>query len=52
LLQWVTYEIGKHPEIQKKLHDEVTRVLNGRDPTSEDYEQLEYVNAVIMETLR
>ncbi|EFC45549.1 predicted protein [Naegleria gruberi] len=52
LMQWVSYEISKKPEIQDKLFKEVTEVLNGRDPTYEDVEKLHYVNAVLMETLR
>ncbi|KAG2377808.1 hypothetical protein C9374_008893 [Naegleria lovaniensis] len=49
LLQWTTFELSKRPEILKKLQTEVTRVLNGRNPTYDDYNSLEYVNAVIME---
>ncbi|KAG2374401.1 hypothetical protein C9374_010971 [Naegleria lovaniensis] len=52
LLQWVTYEISKRPHIQERLFHEVQHVLNGRDPTFDDFEKLEYVNMVIMESLR
>ncbi|KAG2374400.1 hypothetical protein C9374_010970 [Naegleria lovaniensis] len=52
LLQWVTYEISKRPEVQERLFKEVQKVLNGRDPTFDDFEKLEYVNMVIMEALR
>ena len=50
LLQWVSYEISKRPDVVKSLQDEVDRVLNGREPTYADFQSLDYVNGVIMES--
>lgn len=36
----------------KKLQQEVDEKLQGRDPTYDDFPKLDYVNGVIMETLR
>ncbi|KAL9642647.1 hypothetical protein ABK040_009726 [Willaertia magna] len=53
LLQWITYELAKHPEIQEKARMEVDKVLeNGRKPNYDDYGNLNYINAIIAETLR
>ena len=52
LLQWTLYELSKKPEIQEKLYKEITQILQGRDPTYDDYDTLVYVNCVIMESLR
>ncbi|KAL9643365.1 hypothetical protein ABK040_014818 [Willaertia magna] len=53
LLQWTTYQLSKHPEMQKKAREELDRVLiDKRRPTYEDYGNLNYINAIIAETLR
>ncbi|KAG2372836.1 hypothetical protein C9374_013116 [Naegleria lovaniensis] len=55
-LQWTCYELSKNPHIQQRARDEVDRLLgkgvNARSPNFEDYAQLHYVNAVIMESMR
>ncbi|KAF0978368.1 hypothetical protein FDP41_002883 [Naegleria fowleri] len=55
-MQWCVYELGKRPEIQQRAREEVDRILgkgpNARKPYFDDYSQLHYVNAVLMETLR
>ncbi|KAF0977933.1 hypothetical protein FDP41_003255 [Naegleria fowleri] len=53
-LQWITYRIAKHRDIQEKIRKEVFEVFgpHPRPITFEDYEKLIYTNSVIMETLR
>ena len=46
-MTWLTYELAKHPEYQKRLHDEVDqfyKMLNGRDMTYEDCEHLPFMS--------
>lgn len=51
---WGCHLIGSHPEVQKKLHDEIDRVLGdtNRPLTKEDLKELDYLDCVIKETLR
>lgn len=53
-VSWACQLIGSHPEIQKKLHDEIDSVLGHSDNhlTNEDLKQLKYLDLVIKETLR
>ncbi|EFC42580.1 predicted protein [Naegleria gruberi] len=51
-LRWASYYISKNTQVQERLWREIDAVLNGRNPTYEDYQSLEYVNAVLLETLR
>ncbi|KAG2388627.1 hypothetical protein C9374_000066 [Naegleria lovaniensis] len=56
-LQWATYRIAKHKDIQEKIRQEVESVMalssNSKSAIScQDYEKLIYTNAVLMETLR
>ncbi|KFP18514.1 Cytochrome P450 2W1, partial [Egretta garzetta] len=52
-LQWAILLLMKHPEIQKKVHAEIDRVL-GPDslPTFEDRKNMPFTNAVIHEVQR
>ena len=53
-LAYGTYVLATHPEIQKKLQDEVDSVLEGTDPVM-DYEtvaDLEYMDLFVKEVLR
>ncbi|KAL9654311.1 hypothetical protein ABK040_010342 [Willaertia magna] len=53
LLQWVTYELAKHPEVQERARKEINELLqNNRSPTYDDYCKLNYINAIIFEGLR
>ncbi len=52
LLTWFFYCLGRHPEIEANVHDEVDRTLNGRLPTVEDIPNLVYLRQVIDETMR
>lgn len=50
---WVLHEISRHPEVQEKLHAEVTSVLpSGEIPQYKDLQNLPYLRAVVKETLR
>jgi cytochrome P450 len=58
-LTWSAYLLAKHPEIQKRLRDEVTQTL-GEDPQASDpspdfvnlLKQMPYLNGIMYETLR
>ncbi|KAL9641998.1 hypothetical protein ABK040_004054 [Willaertia magna] len=52
-LQWLMFELCRHPEIQEKMREEINKVLpNKEKPKIEHFSQLHYVNQVIKETLR
>ena len=51
-LTWAFYLLGKAGWAEAALHEELDRVLGGRDPTEEDVPRLPYARAVIEETLR
>ncbi|XP_077172729.1 cytochrome P450 2W1-like isoform X2 [Paroedura picta] len=52
-LQWAVLLLTKHPEIQRKVQEEIESVLeSGRLPTSEDRKHLPFSNAVIHEVQR
>ena len=51
-LTFAWYLIGRHPEVEARLHEEVDRVLAGRAPTAADVEQLPYTKAVLSESMR
>ncbi len=52
LLTWFFYCLGRFPEYEAKVQDEVDRTLNGRMPTFEDIPKLVYTRQVIDETMR
>lgn len=51
-LSWSWYLISQHPEVERKLVDEWSRVLGGRTPSPEDLTELPYTEAVITEAMR
>uniref|UniRef100_A0A0W0FIQ3 Putative cytochrome P450 n=1 Tax=Moniliophthora roreri TaxID=221103 RepID=A0A0W0FIQ3_MONRR len=53
LVQWFAAHISRHPDIQKKAHEELDRVV-GRDrlPTHHDQAQLHLCRAIIKEVQR
>ncbi len=51
-LSWTWHLLGTHPEVERKLRQEVNSVLQGRPPAREDVEQLHYTRMVIDEVLR
>jgi cytochrome P450 len=44
--------LANHPEIQKKVHEELDAVVKNRYPTLDDEKNLPYLNAVLKEVLR
>lgn len=51
-LAWALHELGQHPDVEHRLHQELDEVLGGRLPQSEDLARLEYTSRVVTETLR
>ena len=51
-LTWTWVLLGRHPEVDARLHDELDAVLEGRPPTADDVARLPYTRAVVAETLR
>jgi cytochrome P450 len=51
-LSWAWYLLAGHPEVEAKLLDELTSVLNGRDAGVSDLRALSYTEMVVKETMR
>lgn len=51
-LTWTWYLLSQNRGAEKKLHDELDRVLAGRVPTFEDVLNLKYAESVIAESMR
>ncbi|MGH3861577.1 cytochrome P450 [Actinokineospora sp.] len=51
-LSWIFHEIGRHPEVERRLHAEVDEVLAGRPVTVDDLPRLTYTMCVVNEVLR
>jgi cytochrome P450 len=51
-LAWAWYLLSQAPEAERRLHEELDRVLGGRPPSLSDLPDLPYTRAVIEETLR
>ncbi|GGK91401.1 cytochrome P450 [Sphaerisporangium melleum] len=51
-VSWLMYTVGRHPEVQERLHAEVDSVLGGRVPTFDDVFRLKYTRMIVDETLR
>jgi cytochrome P450 len=51
-LAWLFHELAQHPDVERRVHDELDRVLDGRPVTFDDFARLTYVRQVITETLR
>ncbi|KAI6015338.1 cytochrome P450 monooxygenase CYP63 [Pisolithus orientalis] len=52
LLTYVTYFLALHPDVAKKLRQEVAHICGDQPPTYEKIKKLKYMKAVIDETLR
>jgi len=46
------YLLSRHPEVEERVHQEVTAVLGHRHATSDDYPRLAYTERVIRESMR
>lgn len=51
-LTWCWHLLAQHPEVQDRLHNEVTKVLAGRLPSAEDVPSLPFAEMVFAEALR
>jgi len=51
-LAWTWYLLGRYPEVQETVHDEVRGLLQGRSPTVEDLSHLPLVKAAFEEAMR
>jgi len=52
-MEWLFYILCNYPETQKKIHEELDRVVGpDRLPRYDEYEKLPYLNAVILELMR
>jgi cytochrome P450 len=51
-LAWTFYLLSEHPEVERRLHQEVDEVLQGRPPSFDDLARLPYAKAVFDEALR
>jgi cytochrome P450 len=51
-MSWTWYLLAQNPDIERKLHEEVDRELQGRVPTASDYPALAYTEKVVMESMR
>ena len=51
-LTFTWYLLGRHPQAEARVHQEVDRVLVGRVPTSADVDEFPYVRAVLSESMR
>ena len=51
-LSWTWYLLSKSPEVARRVHEEVSRILGERTPGIEDLPNLTYTRMVLDETLR
>ncbi|MCU1308429.1 MAG: hypothetical protein JWN45_3124 [Acidobacteriaceae bacterium] len=51
-LSWTWHLLGQHPEVERKLHQELDHVLDGRVPIFSDLPALTYTERVIKESMR
>ena len=51
-LTWTWYLLSQNPEAEKKLHEELDRVLGGRPPHLNDIANLRYTEMVFAESMR
>jgi cytochrome P450 len=51
-LAWLFHEIAQHPDVERRVHEEIDQVLAGRPVTADDVPKLTYIQQVVNETLR
>jgi cytochrome P450 len=51
-LTWTWYLLSKHPDVARRLADEVHEVLGDRTPTLADLPRLKITNAILQESMR
>ena len=51
-LTWALHLLANAPDVQRRLHEEVDRVLGGRMPGTDELRELEFTRQIFRETLR
>jgi cytochrome P450 len=51
-LTWTWYLLSQHPEVERRLHEEIDAVLGDRAPELSDVPQLRYAEMILSEALR
>jgi len=51
-LSWAWYLLSEHPDVEAKLHAELSVVLGGRTPTLSDLPSLQFTRMVFAESMR
>jgi cytochrome P450 len=51
-LCWIFYHLSRHPEVMRRLQQEVDDVLRGEDPTVDTIAKLHYTRNVVKESMR
>lgn len=51
-LSWAFYEIGRNPEVEKRILEEIDTVVGDREVSVDDVPRLEYMRRVMDETIR
>ncbi|HEY0320787.1 MAG TPA: cytochrome P450 [Pyrinomonadaceae bacterium] len=51
-LSWTWYLLSKHPDVERRLHEELEVVLGGRAPVFDDLQKLTYTRMVFEEAMR
>ena len=51
-LTWTWYLLSEHPEVERKLHEELGSALNGGTPTVDHLPKLSYTGQVLTEAMR
>jgi len=51
-MTWTFYLLSQHPQVEAALHEELDRVLAGRQPSLDDLPALTYTEQVLKESMR
>ena len=51
-LTWTLWLLDRHPDVRRRLEEEVDTVLDGRSPTADDLESLAFCRKVLLESMR
>ena len=51
-MAWTWHLLASAPAVERRLHDELARVLDGRTPSVEDVPKLEFTRSVVAESMR
>jgi cytochrome P450 len=51
-LTWTWYLVSQHPDVERRLHEEIDAVLGDRLPSAEDLPRLSYAERILSEAMR